>query len=98
MKSENVNTNNGNPKPNDRNPIRPPLYHDLHKGLILIYASSNHQMNVNWTIDTTKMQRFTRNTEQKRELVNVLQTLALHIKNDYPDHPYLAAKAERRVK
>lgn len=61
------------------------LSHDIEKGLILIYASSNHQMRVNWTIDNEKTVVFTRNEANKKELISVLRTLAAEIESDYPD-------------
>jgi len=57
---------------------------DLAKGLILVYASSNHAMNVNYTIDCGKTSRFCNDPKNKTELVFVLRELANRIENTYP--------------
>lgn len=62
-------------------------FNDTDKGLILIYASSNHQMRVNYKILCDKVKRFTENPANKKELVNVLRNVADKIETRYPEKP-----------
>ena len=60
-------------------------FQDTTKGLILIYASSNPHLRVNYHIKCDKVAKFTNIPGNKIELVNVLRSLADKIEAQYPE-------------
>lgn len=66
------------------------LTYDIDKGLILIYASSNHHIRVNYGIACKRMNDFTKNPKNKEELITTLHNLANHIEKSYPGFPIIS--------
>lgn len=60
------------------------MKHNIEKGLLLFYESTNHTMRVNYVINCEKLRLFCLNVKNKRELVSTLRGMISRIEKEYP--------------